>query len=87
MRQLMESKKNSKNSKNSKNNHSITFYIPHKDLISFTNAIKQAALQVFGDTDKRNNLSRYIRDIINKDLEERGLLVNGKEYKEKKKDT
>jgi len=68
---------------NSKNNHSITFYIPHKDLVSFTNAVKQAAVQMFGNTNKRNNLSKYIRDIIYKDLEERGLLEKSMEKKNK----
>jgi len=57
--------------------HSVTFYIPHSDLKSFTAAIKQASVQIFG-TDKKNTISKYIRGIIYKDLESRGLLEKGK---------
>jgi len=66
----MESKKLSKH-------HSITFYIPNKDLEFLTESIRQASVQVFGNQNKKNTVSKYLRYIIYNDLEKRNLIEKG----------
>lgn len=53
--------------------HSITFYIPNKKIAFFTEALKEVSKRVYDDTGKRC-VSKYIRDLIYKDLQKRNLL-------------
>lgn len=52
--------------------HSVTFYIPASKIEFFTNALKKVSNELYGN-DKRT-VSKYIRDLICRDLQERGLL-------------
>lgn len=52
--------------------HSVTFYIPTAKIEFFTAALKEVSKEIYGN-DKRN-VSKYIRDLIYRDLQERGFL-------------
>ena len=52
--------------------HSVTFYIPSNKIEFFTNVLKKVSSELYGN-DKRT-VSKYIRDLIYKDLQQRGFL-------------
>jgi aspartate oxidase len=53
--------------------HSITFYIPNKKIVFFTEALKEVSKKVYEESGKRC-VSKYIRDLIYKDFQKRNLL-------------
>jgi len=53
--------------------HSITFYIPNKKIAFFNEALKEVSKRVYEDSGKRC-VSKYIRDLIYKDFQQRNLL-------------
>jgi len=54
--------------------HSITFYMPATRIDFFNKVLKEVSTQIYG-TNKRT-VSKYIRDLIYKDLQARGYLDN-----------
>jgi hypothetical protein len=53
--------------------HSITFYIPAKSIDFFTEALKEVSKKIYKGEGKRT-VSKYIRDLIYKDLQNRKIL-------------
>ena len=52
--------------------HSITFYMPATKIDFFNQVLKEVSTQIYG-SDKRT-VSKYIRELIYKDLQSRGYL-------------
>lgn len=53
--------------------HSITFYIPAKSIDFFTEALKEVSKKIYAGDGKRT-VSKYIRDLIYKDFQNRNIL-------------
>lgn len=60
--------------------HSITFYIPNKKIDFFNEILKEVSKEIYKESGKRC-VSRYIRDLIYKDLQDRGYLDSNFEPK------
>ena len=58
--------------KNKSKLHSLTFYIPSNRVEVFTAALRKVSKELYGD--EKRTVSRYIRELIYKDMQERGHL-------------